>query len=206
MTSDPNRIRRDIERTQDDLGSNVDALTDRMDPRQVVRHRKERARGAWQRVKENVMGSAQEARQTSGSRMSAASSTAQERMHGMQERMHDMGEASREQTQGHPLAAGLIAFGLGVLASALLPPSPPERRLGGRLKEEAQEHSGQFKQQATEAARQTRDNLREPAQHAAESVRGKAGQHAGELRAQTQATGQDLRGQAQQAAQNARPR
>ena len=200
MSSDPDRIRREIEKTQDDLGSNVDALTDRMDPRRAVRQSKERVQGRWQRAKENVMGSAGEVRQTAESRMSAAG----EQMHGLAERAHGIGEESRERVEGHPLAAGLVAFGLGVLVSSLLPPTPPERRLGGRLKQEAQEHSGQVKQQASDAARQMREDLREPAQHAAESVRSKAGQHAGELREQTQATAQDLRGQAQQTAQDVR--
>ena len=206
MSNEPNQIRREIEKTQDDLGNNVDELTDRLDPRRAVQHRKERARGAWQRMTENVMGSTSQARDASGAKLSEASSAARQRLHGAGERVHGMGEASRQQTQGHPLAAGLVAFGLGVLASSLFPASTAERRVGGQLKARASEHSGELKQQAADAARQARDNLREPTQQAANQVRSSAGQRAGQLREQTQATGQDVREQAQQAAHDVRQR
>lgn len=246
MSTDPSQIRAEIERTQDDLGDNVNALTDRMNPRSVARRQKEqvqgRAQGTWQRIRDRVMGSGQHARdrmmgsgqhardsamggaqqardsvvggaqharegvqharETSQARLSAASSMASDRM-------HQMGQSARQQTEGHPLAAGLVAFGLGVLASALLPPTSPERRVAGQLRNKISEHSDQIdqiKQQATGVARQAQENLREPAQQAAQSVRSKAGQEAGGMRDQARSSAQDLRGQAQQKAGEVRHR
>ncbi|MFK3981963.1 DUF3618 domain-containing protein [Micromonospora sp. NPDC050397] len=213
MSMDPDQIRARIEDTQDDLSQNINALSDRVNPRRAARHQVDRARGTWQKLRENVMGSASHARDASmhardvgQARLSDASSAASDRMQGIGhaagDRVHDMGQRA----QGHPLAAGLVAFGLGVLASSLLPPSEPERRAAGQLRNKASEHSGDLKQQAMGAARQAQDNLREPAQQAAESVKSKAGQSAGNLRDQAQSAGQDLRGQAQQKANDVRQR
>lgn len=222
MSMDPDQIRARIEDTQDDLSQNVNALSDRVNPRRAAQHQVDRARGTWQKLRENVMGSASHARDASmhardvgQARLSGASSSAGDRVqdmahtagdrvqgmsHAASDRAHDMGHRA----QGHPLAAGLVAFGLGVLASSLLPASEPERRAAGQLKNKASEHSGDLKQQAMGAARQAQDNLREPAQQAAESVRSKASQSAGSLRDQAQSAGQDLRGQAQQRASDVR--
>ncbi|MEE6257239.1 DUF3618 domain-containing protein [Plantactinospora sonchi] len=246
MSTDPSQIRAEIERTQDDLGDNVNALTDRMNPRSVARRQKEqvqgRARGTWQRIRDKVMGTSQHAREsvmggsqhakesvmggthharesvmggaqharegvqhareTSQARLSAASSMASDRM-------HQVGQSTRQQTEGHPLAAGLVAFGLGVLASAMLPPSSPERRMAGQLRNKISEHSDQIdqiKQQATGVARQAQDNLREPAQQAAQSVRSKAGQEVSGMRDQARSSAQEVRGQAQEKAGEVRRR
>jgi hypothetical protein len=47
----------------------------------------------------------------------------------------DVGRSMRGRAQGHPLAAGAVAFAAGLLAAALLPPSKREHRLGRRAGE-----------------------------------------------------------------------
>ncbi|MFI6757969.1 DUF3618 domain-containing protein [Micromonospora sp. NPDC050417] len=215
---DPAQIRASIEETQDDLGRNLDALSDRINPRRAARMQADRARGTFQKLKENVMGSASHARDASmhardasmhardvgqarlsnaQDRMSAATSAAGDRMRGM-------GHEAQHQAQGHPLAVGLVAFGLGVLASSLLPASQREQRLAGRLRDQASAHSDELKQQATGMARQAQENLRGPANEAVGAVRSKATGNAGALRDQARSTGEDLRGQAQQTAEDVR--
>jgi hypothetical protein len=85
----------------------------------------------------------------------------------------------RQQTQGNPLAAGLVAFGVGMLVSSLVPASDREKELaaqaeqkamgplqekaqeiGGQLQESAQESAGQVKEAAVSAATQTADQAR----------------------------------------------
>ncbi|GIG86033.1 DUF3618 domain-containing protein [Plantactinospora endophytica] len=213
MTSDPSQIRADINRTQDTLGANMNALGDRMNPRNAANRQAGKVRGGWQRIRENVMGSTAHARDNvMGARDNVmgtaqhARETSQARLAGAGNRLQSMGQQARQQPEGHPLAAGLIAFGLGVIASALLPASDPERRMAGRLRDEFSEHSGQLKQQATGAAQQAREHLREPVQQATESVRSKAGQQAGGMREQARSSAQELRGQAQEKAGEARRR
>ncbi|MEQ4300083.1 DUF3618 domain-containing protein [Plantactinospora sp. B6F1] len=212
MSTDPGSIRADADRTQDRLGENLNALSDRMNPRNAAQHQVGRARHAWQRARETVMGSAENARQDVGGAMSHVREGAHQARGGMSRaremsqaqissaghRAQELGQQTRQLPEGHPLAAGLVAFGLGVLASALLPASPAERRMVGRVRDEIAEHSDQLKQQASGMARQTQQNLREPAQQAAEAVRSRAGQHAGEMREQARSSAEDLRGQSQE--------
>jgi hypothetical protein len=59
MTSsaDPDRIRREIERTQAHLSSDVNALTEKVTPSRIVGRRVDRARAAGRRLTDRVMGS-----------------------------------------------------------------------------------------------------------------------------------------------------
>jgi len=56
-SSDPEQIRRDIERTQAALSQDVDALAEKVTPGKIVERRVDRARDAATRLKEKVMGS-----------------------------------------------------------------------------------------------------------------------------------------------------
>ena len=155
--SDPEQIRREIERTQAALSQDVDALTDKVTPGKIVERRVDRARDAATRLKEKVMGSdphgsggyggggvrsaaSQTADRVSGTASSAASSvqdaassaagTVQDAASTAADAVQQAPQAIRRQTRGNPLAAGLIAFGAGWLVSSLLPASPP--RAGAR--------------------------------------------------------------------------
>ena len=55
--SDPEEIRREIERTQANLSQDVDALTEKVTPSKIVERRVDRARDTAVRLKEKVMGS-----------------------------------------------------------------------------------------------------------------------------------------------------
>jgi len=55
--SDPDEIRREIERTQANLSQGVDALTEKVTPSKIVERRVDRARDTAVRLKEKVMGS-----------------------------------------------------------------------------------------------------------------------------------------------------
>jgi hypothetical protein len=56
-SSDPEEIRREIERTQASLSQDVDALTEKVTPSKIVERRVDRARDTAVRLKEKVMGS-----------------------------------------------------------------------------------------------------------------------------------------------------
>ena len=57
ISDDPDQIRRDIERTQAHLSTDVDALTEKVTPSRIVERRVGRARAAAGRLRERVMGS-----------------------------------------------------------------------------------------------------------------------------------------------------
>lgn len=109
-------------------------------------------------------------------------------------------------TQGNPLAAGVIAFGAGLLTASPLPGSEPEQRAVGkavgaeafepakdaardsaqRLKDEAagtaRAAADEVKETASDAARTTRDQARERADDVGERAREAGGSVAGEAR------------------------
>ncbi|MEV1330299.1 DUF3618 domain-containing protein [Micromonospora costi] len=229
MSTDPDLIREQIEQTRRDLSSNVDALTDKVDPRRIAGDRVGQARGAFTRVKEKVMGSQMDghgaAQRMSGSmqqmsgqagqKMSSAAGSMQHMTGQAGQRMSDaagsvrdearsMGQQSRQQMQGNPLAAGLIAFGAGLLASALIPPSRRERQWTGQAREmvghQVSEHSGQLREQASHVGHEFRENMRGPAQEAARSVGSTAIKGASQMREQGRSAAQHVRGQTHEAA------
>ncbi|WP_433127560.1 DUF3618 domain-containing protein [Micromonospora sp. CA-240977] len=197
MSSDPDQIRREIETTRTELSNDVDALTDKVNPRRIAGDRAGQARDTFTRAKEKMMGSSSHLGQEAGQRMTHAAGS-------VRDETRSLGQQSREQAQGNPLAAGLVAFGVGLLAASLIPPSGRERQLAGRARNMVSEHSGQLREQASQMGHQVQDNLREPAQQAAQSVRSSA-QHgmsavsdkgrsaAGQVQGEAHAAADDIR-------------
>lgn len=235
MSNDPDRIRWEIENTRNELSSDVDALADKVNPRRIAGERVGQARGALTRAREKVMGvqsdghgAAQRMSHATGQRMSHAADSARglgeqsrERMShvagSVREEARSLGQQSRQQAQGNPLAAGLIAFGAGLLVSSLIPASRPERQWAGQAKEMVSEHSdqlraqaGHLREQASEVGREVghemRHNLREPAQEAARAVGSTAVIGASAVRDQGRSAAHQMQGQAHEAADDLRRR
>ncbi|WP_299167711.1 DUF3618 domain-containing protein [uncultured Arthrobacter sp.] len=83
------------------------------------------------------------------------------------EAIHDAPATAKTKAQGNPLAAGLIAFGAGLLAASLIPASAKETEAASALKEKAQP----LMTEATDAAKQVVEDLKEPAGEAVDSVK-----------------------------------
>ena len=120
-TSDPEVIRRQIEDTRRELSYDVDALNEKVNPARVVDRRVTAAKGRMTNLKEKVMGSAQDttyhaqgvASNAAGSVQSAASSAAESVQGAASSAATAVQQAPDtivRQTQGNPLAAGLIAY------------------------------------------------------------------------------------------------
>ncbi|MCX6465362.1 MAG: DUF3618 domain-containing protein [Pseudonocardiales bacterium] len=198
-TNDPDQIRAEIERTQAELSRDVDAFTDKVSPGRIVERRVDRVRGAAGRWKDAVMGSSHDdrpahagvrdgAHHLAGAVSGAASGAATS----VSDAAHDAPQAVRRRTEGNPLAAGLIAFGAGMLVSALLPAARREQELAERAKE----HAGELGRPVAEAAKQAVSELREPAREAAESVRSTAEDAGRTVADEGRSTAQDVRSQA----------
>ena len=121
-------LRHDIERIRDDLDTTLDALGERVSPRRIAQRRKAAVRTRVTRVRTAVMGSAQQttgrATQTAGS----AKEGAQQAAGKAAEQVRQAPDMIQQQTQGNPLAAGLVAFGAGMLLATLFPPTEAEQR------------------------------------------------------------------------------
>jgi gas vesicle protein len=181
MGAEPDELRRDVEQSRAHLAQDVDRLADRVVPGRVARRKADAVQNRFTGVKERVMGTAHSGTGTArGAVRSVADGAGQTagRVGGAVKDTGDqLGDTARQtpdivkrQTQGSPLAAGLIAFGAGMLAAALLPTTSAEERAGAGLREHADDLVEPVKQAALESAQNVKEELREPAAEAVGSV------------------------------------
>jgi len=184
MTNNPDQIRSDIEATRRELGSDVDALADKVNPSKAMHRQTSKMKGALRSAKDRVMGVADDARENVSGAMHDAADT-----------MGDMPHRVSEQARGNPLAVGLIAFGVGWLASSLVPSSGAEKKAASAVKEAAQP----LMHEAADAAKQVADDLKEPARDAASAIRETASEGADHVRSEAQSGAEDLKSEADRA-------
>jgi uncharacterized protein YjbJ (UPF0337 family) len=196
MAEEPDRLRQDIEGTRASLTRDVDMLADKTSPKRVAQRR-------WTSVKEKVMGvsdsgrhAASDAAGTVQDKASSALDSAQDKASQVGGSVRQAPHAVAEQAKGNPLAAGIIAFGAGMLAATLIPVTDAERRAGQQVKENAGEVTDRVKDVASEM----KDDLSGSVQHAAGEVKATARDAAQTTRDQAQSSAQDAREQVQQSA------
>jgi hypothetical protein len=214
-SNDPDEIRADIERTRATLSDDVDNLAESVKPKSVARRQVDKVKDAVGGVKDRVMGSDEDdySSSTVGGKASAAKDAVADKAYAtkdavadkayaakdtVSEKASEASEAVREapatvkrKTQGNPLAAGVIAFGLGMLVSSLIPSSEKERQAVSQL----QENLEPVKQKATEVARDMGESLKPAAQEAAESVKGTAREGVESVKQEGQSAAQDVKDQ-----------
>ncbi|TLM83461.1 DUF3618 domain-containing protein [Pseudarthrobacter sp. NamE5] len=227
MSDNPDAIRQEIEETRARLGTNVDAVADKVTPSNIVHRQTDKVKGsvkdAVTGVKEKVMGVADSATSTVQDKVSTVqdkvssgtSSTGQaahsagESLHGAKDtvaaKLSGAGTAIshtpaqvKAQAQGNPLAAGLIAFGAGMLISSLIPASTKEREAAQQLKTAAEPLAGKV----SEAAKDVVADLKEPAQEAVESVKTTAADAVQNVKAEGQGAATDVKDRAVDAKDN----
>jgi hypothetical protein len=108
-TDDPDAIRNDIERTRMALGQDVDALADKVNPAKAAQRQTDKVRRAATRLKDRVMGTASDVVDSTQDAMGHAG-----------EAVADAPRRVASAAQGNPVAVGLIAFGVGLLAASLI--------------------------------------------------------------------------------------
>lgn len=207
MTQDPDQIRADIERTRAELSADVDTLNEKVNPKYVAQRKTEQVKGRARGVKDKVMGAMPESGSSSGGPgVGDRASSAMSSVGGAASSVGDAASAAPDQVvqraQGNPLAAGLIAFGAGWLASSLLPATNVEQRAAVQLKEHASDLAQPVTQQAKAAAQDVADNLKGSAQQAVESVKSTAQDAADNVKGEAQSAKDDVASQAQESKQN----
>jgi hypothetical protein len=110
----------------------------------------------------------------------------------------DAPQQAKAKAQGNPLAAGLIAFGAGMLVSSLIPPSQKEREAAQQLKTAAEP----LATRVTDAAKDMVQDLKEPAQEAMENVKATATDAAQNVKAEGQGAAVDIKDRATDAKDN----
>ncbi|MEU2116100.1 DUF3618 domain-containing protein [Streptomyces sp. NPDC016459] len=201
MGTTPEELRRDREHRRAHLARNVDLLADRLTPRRMAQRKADSVRHGLTDVKERVMGTAhdrgQQVADGAGHATDSIAETARGAVGSVSETVQSAPARARRGTEGSPLAAGIMAFGAGMLAAALLPTTKAEERAGQHLKEHSDELLGPVKETAVEAAQEIKEQMREPVTEAVESVRSTAQDAAAttkdDARTAGQETAQDMR-------------
>ena len=170
--NDPEVLRAEIARTRAELSDNVDTLADTANPKHIADRQVNKVKGAVRGVREHLMGAPDDPYDagTLGDRADAVKGTVgglQDRASGVVDTVSDAPAQVRSKARGNPLAAGLIAFGIGYLISSAIPSSEKEQEAASRLQERAAPLTDKVRDAATDAVGQ----LREPAQEAAASVK-----------------------------------
>ncbi|NJC69480.1 DUF3618 domain-containing protein [Planosporangium thailandense] len=208
MAEEPDRIRDDIERTRATLARDVDRLADRTSPTRVAQRRwtavKEKVRG----VSDKVMGtsydtthSVQDMAGQAGDKASylanRVSDKASDAAGEVADTVRRAPRAVASKTQGNPIAAGVIAFGVGLLAASLIPESDVERRAARQLRDNAGDLVDRVREPLMESAQQVKDEM-------SGTVREAVGQVKDTAMDAAQTTAQEAKSSAQDAAEQVR--
>jgi hypothetical protein len=162
--STPDEIQSQIERTRQDLSTDVDRLAEKVSPGKVVSRRMDSLKSGAASLRERVMGSGD------GGGLRGAGDSIGSKASQLGDAASTAPQAIRSQTQGNPLAAGLIAFGVGWLLSSTAPASAAEQRLAAKAESSARELAEPLKQAGQEMAQE----LKEPVQESVEQVKATA--------------------------------
>ncbi len=226
MAQEPDRIREEIEATRAELTRDVDRLADKTSPKRVAQRRwsavKEKVMGtptygtsssggATDAVKDKAYAAKDKASQltdTAKDKASDLSDTAKDKASQLSDRAGDVAHSAADsvkaapqkvvqQTQGNPIAAGVIAFGVGLLAASLIPPTEFEKRAGQQIKE----NSGDLTDKVKETAMEMKDDLTGTVQEAVGQVKETAKDAASTTRDEAKSSAKGAAAESKQAAQ-----
>jgi Protein of unknown function (DUF3618) len=203
----------DIEATRANLTRDIDELSDKVSPARVVERRKQAARSRLGTVRDKVMGSSSGSRNTPGlkdkvmgsassasSGVSSVGSSVSDTASGAVSSVSDTAQGAlgtiESRTEGNPLAAGLIAFGAGMLISALIPASEKEAQAAQKAVEAAKEHGQPVMEQAKSVGQEMGQNLKESAADAAQEVKATAADSAQTVKQEGQSSAQTVKEEA----------
>jgi hypothetical protein len=193
--------RAQIERSRADLAATADDLHDRLSPRQAAGRKvarvKSRAGGVIDTTRRVVIGGpvgqVQQVATRASDTASSLAGTAADGLGTAPARLKSTAE-------GNPIAAGVVAFGLGLLAATVFGASATEREMaasiGGQL--------APVKEHLQEAAQEIGTTVRDSAQEAAHQVQGTAGSATQELAQQGKTAAAEVAEEGRSAAQDIR--
>ena len=193
MGQTPDQLRRDIETTRDHLGNTLGAIEDHVSPRAIMDRRRSAMADRWRSARDAVMGRVDDM-------TSSASETAQDVGGNASSAVRDAPHMVAQGAQGNPWAAGVIAFGAGLLAAQLVPATRTEQKEVRRVVEEVKPLAEDAKQVAsdigsdlTQQGRERVEGLKGDVADAASAVRGTARSTTEDTREAGRAAAQDVR-------------
>ena len=189
-------LRQEIEGTRDQLGDTLEAIGDRVSPGRVVERRWNRVRSSVTNARHSVMGRSSDAtgamRGQARGATEAISGTISGTAGNVTDAVRSAPQTLQAGTEGNPLLAGAIAFGLGMLIGSIAPASEAEKSIAGDVAEP-------LKQELTEIGQQVGDAAQSTAKEAVAATKDAATEAADHVKSQAQQATEQVKGDAQQA-------
>lgn len=168
------QLREQLDQQRNELGQDLEAIGDRVSPKRVTERKTAAVRQRLSGVRESVMG----AKDTVADKTGDAGSAITDKVSGAVEQVRQGPELARQGAQGNPLAAGLIAFGGGLLLATALPSSNREQRL---VDQSIQPQLDQAAAQVGTMAQETVEAVKPAVQDAVAEVKDTAASSASEV-------------------------
>lgn len=180
-STEAQQLRQEIEAQRSTLGRDLEALGDHVSPGRMVERRRNAAAQRVRGMKDKLMGAADDTTSAVTDRAGSAGSAITDRAESVAQTVAGAPQMAKSQTQGNPLAMGLISFGVGLVASSLIPATRQERQLARKAQpmlQTAAEQAGSLARedvdQLVPAAKEAAMDLRDDAADAARVVKDKA--------------------------------
>lgn len=167
MGQDAEALRRDIANTRAEMSGTIEAIGDRVSPGRMVERRKNRMANSVRSVKDRIMGTASGTGHKLADTTHSMKDTMGEKTSHLVESAKDTPELIREQTEGAPMIAGAIAFGVGFLTASVIPLSSAEERSAPAVREKLEP----VKQELSSAAHEVAEHLKEPVGEATSALK-----------------------------------
>lgn len=180
-------LSRDIAGTRQDLASDLDALQDRVSPQAIVERRKAATRERVRSARYKVMGTAHSARESATGTASGAADSVRDQAHGA-------ASAVEDRVEGSPLAAGLVAFGAGMVLASLLPATEKESRAARQVVDTAREQGQPVVEEARSVAQQVGQDLQESATDHAQELKESAQESTSRVQDEGSSAVEEVRG------------
>ncbi|MGW6929744.1 DUF3618 domain-containing protein [Lentzea sp. NPDC054927] len=170
MGATPDQIRREIDHTRADLVDDANRLVDRTSPRRIAQRRTQRIRNGLTSLRDNIMGTTN-ATSTVQDHAHQAKETVADNAGRAVEAVQDAPRQAMRQTQGNPIAAGIVAFGGGLLIASLLPRSRAEQQFVAEASDRASDVIEPVRQSLTESAEHLKEDMTSDVRDAAGEVK-----------------------------------
>lgn len=167
-----------IEDTRGRMASDLDALQDKVSPSAIVQRRKDATKQRISSMRDKVMGSAQNAGGSVSDKVPSPSGMA-------------------SSVQGSPLAAGLVAFGAGMVIASLIPASKAEAEAAHRVVETTKDKGQPLVDDAKAAGQQLGQDLKERATDAAHKIKDSAADSAQQVKGEAQSSAETVKSESQ---------
>jgi gas vesicle protein len=201
----------DIEATRASLSRDIDELTEKVSPARVVDRRKQAAKGKLGDVRDKVMGAAPDLDGVRSHVPGVGNGSGGSSGPGVGERASGVassvsGSATgavdtvAARAQGNPLAAGLVAFGAGMLISALLPSTDKETRVAQQAVQAAKDHGQPVLDEARSVGQELGADLKESATESAQQVKDTAAESVAHVKDQGQSSVRTVKDEGQSSA------